>query len=96
MEVIALNRRISLWLLVGLMVACFWAVMSFVLGPSYNLGASTLVGITAPVALFSGRFPLGIRSAILLNGILYALVGVIIEVARWLYHKSLNGSNRTA
>jgi hypothetical protein len=88
-----MNRRITLWLVAGLLIACFWAVMGFVLGPNYNLGASTLVGITAPVAFF--RFPLGMTLAILLNGALYALVGIVIEFTRWLYRKSLNGS-RTA
>lgn len=83
-------------MLAGWVVACFWAAMGYVLGPSYNLGASAFVGITAPVALLGRQFSIGLRSATLLNGVLYALIGVGFEGARWLYHKSLTNSNRTA
>ena len=90
-----MNRTISLWLLLGLMVASCWVVVGFVAGPSYNLGRSTVVAITAPASLFGRRVPLGVAWFILLNGGLYAIVGVAIELVRWLHHNSLKGSLRT-
>jgi hypothetical protein len=45
-----MNRVVGFWMLIGLAVACCWAVVGWVLGPTaYNLlGHSTLVAITAP------------------------------------------------
>ena len=89
-----MNRRISLWLLIGLIVAGCWVVVGLVAGPSYNLGRSTVVAITAPASLLGRRVPLGMAWFILLNGSLYAIVGVAIEFLRWLRYVSLNGSPR--
>jgi len=89
-----MNRTISLWLLLGLIVACCWVVAGFVVGPNYNFGRSTVVAITAPAALLGRRMPLSMAWFILLNGSLYAIVGVVIELARWLQHNSLKGSPR--
>ena len=88
-----MNRTIGLWLLLGLIVACCWAVAAFVVGPSYNFGRSTVVAITAPAVLLGKRMPLGVAWFILLNGSLYAVVGVVIELVRWLHHNSLKAGN---
>lgn len=79
-----MNRRISLWMFIGIVVACCWVAAGFMLGPSYNLGRSTIVAITAPASLLGRRMPLGVLWFILLNGALYATVGFAIELLpRW-------------
>ena len=77
-----MNRIVGWWVLIGLAVACFWAVMGILIGPSYNLGHSTFVAVTAPASLLGRRMPLAVVWFVLLNGGLYALVGMVIEVTR--------------
>jgi hypothetical protein len=81
-----MNRRISLWVLVGLMVACCWVTVGFLAGPRYNLGRSTFVAITAPASLLGRRMPLDVLWFVLLNGGLYGIVGLAIELARRPHH----------
>jgi len=78
-----MSRMVSLWMLVGLAVACCWAVVGLLIGPTgYNLGHSTLVAITAPASLLGRKMPLGMVWFVLLNGVLYALMGFAIELIR--------------
>jgi hypothetical protein len=78
-----MTRIVSLWVLIGLAVACCWAVVGLLLGPtSYNLGHSTLVAITAPASLLGRKMPLGVVWFILLNGGIYAVMGLAIELIR--------------
>jgi hypothetical protein len=81
-------RRISLWTLIGLTVACCWAIVAAFVGPTYNLGRWAAVGITAPASLIGRRMPLGIFWFILLNGGLYAIAGFAIEPLRKLRHSN--------
>ena len=75
-------RRISLWMLVGIVIACCWAVIALLAGPNYNLGRSLAVAITAPASLLGRTEPLGVASFILLNAVPYAIVGCAIELIR--------------
>ena len=75
-------RRISLWALIGIMVACCWIFIGLLVGPTYNLGKSTIAAITAPASLIGRRMPLGMVWFILLNGGLYGIVGLSIEPLR--------------
>ena len=78
-----MNRKIAWWMLVGLAVACCWAAIGLLLEPSgYNLGRSTLVAITAPASVVGRKMPLGVVSFILLNGLIYAIVGFALELVR--------------
>jgi hypothetical protein len=77
-----MNRVVGLWMLVGLAVACCWAVVALLLGPHYNLGHSALVAITAPASLLGRKMPLGVAWFILLNGGMYGLIGIAIEIVR--------------
>ena len=77
-----MKRRISLWLLIGVAVACCWVLVGMFAGPSYNLGRSAIVAITAPASLLGRRMPLGVLRFILLNGGLYAIAGFAIELLR--------------
>lgn len=81
-----MTRRIGLWMLIGLAVACSWALVAALTGPSHNPGHWTIAAITAPASLLGRRMPLGIGSFILLNGGLYAMVGLAIEPLRRLHH----------
>ena len=77
-----MGRNIGAWALVGFIVACCWVVIGMVVGPSYNLGRSTLVSITAPASFLGRRVPLTFYWFILLNAVVYAVVGLGTEVLR--------------
>jgi hypothetical protein len=78
-----MNRMVSVWMVIGLAVACCWVVVGLLIGPtSYNLGHSTLVAITAPASLVGRKMPLGVVWFVLLNGGIYALVGLAIALMR--------------
>jgi hypothetical protein len=77
-----MNRMITLWMLIGLAVACCWVVIGILIGPNYNLGHSTFVAITAPASFLGRKMPLGVIWFVLLNGGLYALMGLTIDLIR--------------
>jgi hypothetical protein len=82
-----MTRRIGLWMLIGLAVACCWAVAAPYMPHVYNSGIFwTAVKITAPASLFGRDMPLGVLWFILLNGAVYAVVGSAIELLRWPLH----------
>ena len=77
-----MKRRIILWVLTGIIVACCWAVIAVPAGPGHNLGPLIFVEITAPASLLGRRMPLGVIWFILLNGAFYAVIGLAVELAR--------------
>ncbi len=77
-----MSRRIGLWMLVGVMVACCWIAIGLLLGTPFNLGRSNIVAITAPASLIGRRMPLGMFWFVLLNGGLYAMAGLAVEPLR--------------
>jgi hypothetical protein len=77
-----MGRNIGIWALIGFIVACGWVGIGIALGPSYNLGHSTLVSITAPVSFLGRRVALSFYWFILLNAVLYAVVGLVTESLR--------------
>jgi hypothetical protein len=77
-----MNRRIMMWGLLGLSVAFSWALIGIFAGPDFNVGRSTLAAVTAPVSLLGRKMPLGVEASILLNGCIYALLGLVIETTR--------------
>jgi hypothetical protein len=76
-------RRIGFWVLIGIMAACCWVAIASLTGPSYNVGRSTIAGITAPASLLGRKMPLSILWFVLLNGGLYGFLGLTIESIRW-------------
>jgi hypothetical protein len=48
----------------------------------YTLGRSSIVAITAPASLVGRTMPLAYYWFILLNGVAYALFGLVIELFR--------------
>jgi hypothetical protein len=77
-----MGRKIGIWTFIGFIVACGWVGIGIALGPSYNLGHSTLVSITAPASLLGRRVPLTFYWFILLNAATYAVVGLGTEFLR--------------
>ena len=77
-----MGRNIGIWALVGFTVACCWVVIGIVAGPSYNLGRSTLVSITAPASFLGRRVAVTFYWFILLNAAIYAVAGLGTEVVR--------------
>ena len=77
-----MGRKIGIWTFIGFIVACGWVGIGIALGPSYNLGHSTLVSITAPASLLGRRVPLTFYWFILLNAAVYAVVGLGTEFLR--------------
>ncbi len=77
-----MGRNIGIWALIGFVVACCWVGIGIVVGPSYNLGRSTLVSITAPASFLGRRAPLTFYWFVLLNAAMYAVVGIGTEVLR--------------
>lgn len=77
-----MKRRICLWAFVGLAIALFWFVVGLFTWPNYNLGRWAIVAITAPASLIGRILPLAYYWFILLNALLYALVGLTTELLR--------------
>jgi len=77
-----MGRRIGIWILFGLVIACCWVLVGMLVGPPYNPGRSMVAAITAPASLIGRRMPLGILGFILLNGSLYAIAGLAFEPLR--------------
>ena len=82
-----MTRRIALWSVVGIIVACAWVVFTMSLAPATLLRLEhgryfwIIADITAPVALLR-YYPLKYYWVVLLNGIAYAMVGSAVEVVR--------------
>jgi hypothetical protein len=77
-----MKRRISLWAIIGFVVAFVWFVVGLFTWPNYNLGRSAIIAITAPASLIGRTIPLAYYWFILLNAAIYALVGLAAEVLR--------------
>jgi hypothetical protein len=73
-------RRIGLWGLAGLGVACFWVTFGILAGPNYNIGAWTIAAITAPASLLGRAMPLAYHSFALLNAAIYGVLGLCSEI----------------
>jgi hypothetical protein len=80
-------RRIGLWALAGLAVACFWVLFGFFLPRGVNFGMWPITSITAPASIIgrSAHFPVTWYEFILLNAALYSVVGLAIEPFRRLH-----------
>ena len=81
-----MSRRIGFWVLFGMTIACCWVAIGFLAGPGYNPGRSTIAAITAPASLLGRKMPLGMLWFVLLNGGLYGVLGLALELLRWPLH----------
>lgn len=78
-----MKRRIAVWMVAGFVVACLWVVLAALTGPKHNLGRWTITAITAPASLLGRTVPLACYWFILLNAVIYTLVGLVVEVSRY-------------
>ena len=77
-----MKRRICLWASAGFAVAMFWFVIGLFTWPNYNLGSWTIVAVTAPASLIGRSMPLAYYWFIVLNTVIYALIGLGAELFR--------------
>lgn len=77
-----MKRRICLWAFAGFAVAIFWFVIGLFTWPNYNLGRWTIVAVTAPASLIGRSMPLAYYWFIVLNTVIYALIGLGAELFR--------------
>ncbi|HZE23745.1 MAG TPA: hypothetical protein VE054_07125 [Blattabacteriaceae bacterium] len=75
-----MTRRIGFWALAGFTVAYCWFIYSTATAPNPNLARWTIVAVTAPASLIGRAMPLAYYWFILLNAVIYALVGLATEV----------------
>jgi len=81
-------RRVALWGLAGLGVACFWVTFGILAGPSHNIGRWAIAAITAPAALLGRMMPLAYHTFALVNAAIYVVLGLGAELIRR-QHRSL-------
>jgi hypothetical protein len=77
-----MTKRICLWALAGFVVACCWFIYGEATAPNPHLARWTVVAITVPASLIGRTIPLAYYSFILLNAVIYALVGLATELLR--------------
>jgi len=75
-------RRVALWGLSGLGVACFWVTLGILAGPSHNIGRWAIAAITAPASLLGRLMPLAGYKFALLNAAIYGVLGLGAELIR--------------
>lgn len=86
-------RRIGIWALCGCAVALIWALVFYLVGPSMGsypsqgavlnyLGHSAWVPLTAPVALFGHHYAITWYWSAVINGAMYACLGLVVEMGR--------------
>ena len=77
-----MKRRISLWALCGALVASCWVLYALATWPNLGIAYRTAVEITAPASLIGRSVPLAYYWFILLNALVYALVGTAVDPLR--------------
>jgi hypothetical protein len=75
-----MTRRIGFWVLLGIMVAGCWVAIGLLAGPGYNPGRSAIAAITAPASLFGRKMPLAVSWFVMLNGALYGVLGLAVNL----------------
>ena len=71
--------RVIVWAVVGIGVACGWMYYGITTGAGQNIGAWTVVAITAPATLIGREIPLAYSTIAFINGAIYAVIGLLIE-----------------
>lgn len=82
-------RRIGLWALAGLLVAFAWYLYFRFGGPEVPLGRSVLPRITVPAGLLMRRETW--QESLVLNALVYAAVGLVVELIRRVWRHGSGG-----
>ena len=88
-----MKLRIALWFMIGIVVACSWVIIGMTLAHSYNFGHWTIVAITAPASLLGRSAAMKYQAFITLNGVMYAMAGMVIELLRRQIHGMRHQTN---
>lgn len=76
--------RIAIWAAAGFLVASGWAVY-FLVASKHRVVepiVSALARLTCPVAIVGSHYPVSLNAALAANVATYALVGLVVEIAR--------------
>ena len=87
-------QKIGLWAFSGCVVALVWALVFYIFGPSsgeypnqaavlHYLNHTSLLPITAPVALLGRHHAITWGWSAAINAVIYAFVGLTFEVIRF-------------
>jgi len=83
-----MKNRIAIWVIVGFLVAIFWALYPVATFPSSEKmrDAWPLVSLTCPIAILGMHHAISIYEALPANIVTYAFVGLIVETLRRQLH----------
>jgi hypothetical protein len=81
-----MKRRLGWWALAGLLVGAFWALLSLAIAISLQPVLWRLAQITCPIALFGHFYAIKWYWAVVSNGVVYLLVGLVAEAILRLTH----------
>ena len=84
-----MKYRITVWAIVGFLVAGFWGVFAVATFPSTNVRMGdvwTFVCITCPIAIAGKHRAISFYETLAANALTYALVGLIVETFRKRLH----------
>lgn len=81
--------RLAMWVIVGFLVAGFWALFAAATLPSTSerlRDVWTLVCLTCPIAIAGIHHPISLYETLAANAVTYAVVGLIVETLRKQLH----------
>ena len=85
-----MKYRISMWAIVGFLVAGVWALFAAATFPSTSermRDVCTLVCITCPIAIAGMHHAISLYESLVANAATYGFVGLIVEtLGKQLYH----------
>ena len=73
------SLKVSIWVLAGAIVTCFWVLFAMVAGPGHFDGHWTVVAITVPASRLWQTKPVTWYTVMFLNAAIYGLLGLAIE-----------------
>lgn len=77
-----MKYRITVWAIVGFLVAGFWAQFAIATFPSTNDLMRViwpLVSLTCPIAILGKHHAISVYETLAANALTYALVGLVVE-----------------
>lgn len=84
-----MKYRITVWAIVGFLVAGFWALFAFTTFPATSermRDVWTFVCISCPIAIAGMHRAISLYETLAANALTYALVGLIVETFRKRLH----------
>lgn len=84
-----MKYRITVWAIVGFLVAGFWALLAVATFPSTSermRDVWTFVCMTCPIAIAGMHQAISLYESLAANAVTYALVGLIVETLRHQLH----------